>query len=111
MDIETYIKILDEIKDIIPLIQVSGINTDPLTNPDIIEIIKAINERGFICGLHTKGYRMNSQLNEILTANNNNDESFITFSLNASNSKNYIKIHGIEKGRKDPKAGDKSGGD
>lgn len=98
---ETYIKVLDEIEGTAKLVQLSGISTEPTTNPYILEIVKAIKERKFICGLHTKGYRLNSELIEILTDDMHELESYVTVSLDASNSDDYVEIHNLGQGRQD----------
>lgn len=101
--LDSYIKIIDELKhlDPKPLIQFAGINTEPTTHPDFVEIIKAVKESGFICGVHTKGYRLNSKLIDALTNDCNNIESFVTISLDASNSKDYVDVHNIAQKKKD----------
>jgi len=101
--LDYYIQIMDELKhlDPKPLLQFAGINSEPTTHPDFVEIIRAAKERGFICGVHTKGYRLNSKLIDALTNDCNNIESFITLSLDASNTKDYVDVHNIAQKKKD----------
>ena len=98
---ETYIKVFDEINGIVPLIQLSGIKTEPTTHPDIVDIVRGIKEREFICGLHTKGYRLNSELRDVLTDDKHDLETYVNISLDCSNSKDYTEIHDIAKNKKD----------
>lgn len=96
LELEQYKRVLDEIQGYVPLIQISGVATEPLTHPQIIEIIRAAKERGFHCGLHTKGYRLTPELIDLLTDDVLDRESFITISVDAAESKDYIKVHHID---------------
>jgi len=98
---DKYISILDEIMDFVQVVQLSGVSTEPTTHPDIVEIVRAIKERGFICGLHTKGYRMNQKLRDAFNDDKHPVESYVTFSLDASNSRDYIDIHNISEDSSD----------
>jgi len=100
---ETYIKILDELKnsEAKPLIQFAGINSEPTTHPDIVELVSAVKKRGFIFGMHTKGYRMNEDLRDAFTRDYHDVESFVTLSIDASNSRDYVKIHNLNSKQKD----------
>jgi len=101
LELEQYKKVLDEIHGYVPLIEISGVATEPLTHPQIIEIIRAAKEREFHCGLHTKGYRLTPELIDLLTDDVLDREPFITVSVDAAASKDYIKVHDIDTCRTD----------
>ncbi len=101
LELRHYISVLDEIKEQVPLIQISGVKTEPLTNPITSDIIQEIKNRNFGCGLHTKGYRLNSDIIDLLTDDVEDRESFITVSIDANESDEYIKLHDIDTSRKD----------
>ena len=101
LELEQYKRVLDEIQGDVPLIQISGVATEPLTHPQIIEIIRAAKERKFHCGPHTKGYRLTPELIDLLTDDVLDRESFITVSVDAAESEDYIKVHNIDTCRTD----------
>ena len=96
LELEDYNRILDDVRDCVPMIQISGVATEPLTHPNIYDIIQGVKKRGFSFGLHTKGYRLNPELIDLLTTDVPGRESFITVSVDASEAKDYIKVHNID---------------
>lgn len=101
LELRHYVRVLDEINGKVPLIQISGVKTEPLTSPIISEIICEIKKRDFGCGFHTKGYRLDSKIIELLTEDVKDKEAFITFSIDANESNEYINTHDIDLSRKD----------
>jgi len=95
LKLNDYISLLDMLIGKIELIDVSGIASDPTSYSEIDRLIRAIKERGFICGLHTKGYRMSESLIEALIVNLGEPETFINISLDSWNSAQYQALHGI----------------
>lgn len=98
---DAYVKLLDEVAPWRPMIIVAGVSTEPTTHPDITEIVRAARHRGLPCGMYTKGYRMVSTLRDALTSGSVEDESFVTFSLDASDEQTYIDVHDIAGNRTD----------
>ena len=71
-----------------PLIILSGLYSDPLTHPDIKEIIKSLGDYKFRFGIYTNGLLMNSSLIKIIIASANKSispkSSYISINIAAS---------------------------
>ncbi len=92
-------RVLDDLDDIDPLIQMSGVATEPLTHPEAAAMIREIRGRDFRLGLHTKGYRLDEACALALTEGQS--ECFVTVSLDASNNRDYVRLHDIPADRRD----------
>jgi len=97
LTLDEYKLLLDDLlasARVLPFIEMSGIASDPLTYPEITELVRLIKEKGFHFGIHTKGHFLNKELMELLnkepTAGN-----FITISIDSASPEVYNRLHGI----------------
>ena len=91
---EDYAKLIKDLSHKINFLTLSGISSDPLTNPNIHYIVKQIKNNNLRVGIHTKGLLLNYELSELLNINTAYGD-FITFGIDASNSKIYNLLHGL----------------
>jgi len=95
IDIETYYKLVDDVKDKVKTIAFAGINTDPLGNGNFIKVVKKIKDDTKIkIGVHTKGLMLTERVTKELNRNTSYGD-FITFSVDSVNMKNYNSLHGL----------------
>jgi radical SAM protein with 4Fe4S-binding SPASM domain len=99
--LDTYVRMFDDVRDLVSLVQFGGVSTEPTTHPEIAGIVRAAKQAGFICGMHTKGYRLDASLRDVFTRDPHERTSFITFSLDASQAGVYRNIHQIATGQPD----------
>ena len=94
LSIEDYRNILYQIENKTNLIDISGINTDPLSYPYIYDLIKLIKDKRIHFGIHTKGFMLTEELSSLLNSGRTNGD-FITLSIDSVNPDTYNKLHGI----------------
>jgi len=82
-----------------PTVIVSGITTEPLTNPDAAGIIRAIKRRNLTLGVYTKGRRLDQEMCDALVAPGGH--TFVTLSLDGVTREEYISRHGLPEDRRD----------
>jgi len=94
MTIDHYSKLLDDLVDNPPFIELSGIGSDPLSYPDFHKLLKLIKRKGFSFGIHTKGLLLNRELIELLNSEHS-EESYITIGVDSANADTYNRLHGL----------------
>lgn len=90
---EDVARVLDELEGLDPLIEVSGVATEPLTHPEAAGILREIRKRNLRLALHTKGYRLDDACAEALTMGTS--ACFVSLSLDAANASDYVRLHDI----------------
>ena len=98
LTIKDYVNLLTDIEGKTNLIDISGIASDPLSYPDIHELIELIKEKRFNYGIHTKGYLLNNNLSRLLH-NGTTEGNFITLSIDSANPQTYNRLHGIHENK------------
>lgn len=90
---------LDDVAHLDPTIILAGVVTEPLTRSDAPALIRAVRQRNLRLGLYTKGNRLGPEVIEELLPGSS--ECFVTFSVDAVDSKTYSTIHDIPPNRRD----------
>lgn len=94
LNIEQYNNVLEQIAGKTNLIDISGINSDPLSYPHIYKLIELIKNKGIYFGLHTKGFLLTKKLSRLLNYGRTSGD-FITLSIDSVNPDTYNKLHGV----------------
>lgn len=95
LTMDDYRHLLDQVERYRPLVQISGVATEPLTFKHIVELLNDIKSRGLSFGLHTKGYRLDNDIAQCLTDGIDGSESFVTISIDAADASVYKRLHNI----------------
>ena len=96
LTINDYAQLLEDLVGKTDLIEISGIKTDPLTYPDIYELLKLVKEKKFQFGIHTKGFFLNEAISELLNTFPT-EGNYITFGIDASDRDTYNDLHELPK--------------
>jgi radical SAM protein with 4Fe4S-binding SPASM domain len=95
LSIDDYSRLLDDLVEYPPFIEISGIKSDPLSFPELPSLIRLIKERGMNFGIHTKAYFLTDEL--IRELNETPSEgNYITLSVNSPVASIYNDLHGLE---------------
>ncbi|MCW4030153.1 MAG: SPASM domain-containing protein [Candidatus Bathyarchaeota archaeon] len=94
LSIKDYARLLDELLEYPPFIEISGIRSDPLSYSHFAQLIHAIKERKLNFGVHTKAYFLTDEVIQELNATSS-EGSYITISVNSATADIYNNLHGL----------------
>jgi MoaA/NifB/PqqE/SkfB family radical SAM enzyme len=95
LSIGDYSKLLDDLLEYPPFIEISGIRSDPLSYPKFASLIHLIKERKLQFGIHTKAYYLTDEVIRELNATSS-EGSYITISINSPTADVYNTLHGLK---------------
>jgi radical SAM protein with 4Fe4S-binding SPASM domain len=95
LNIGEYSKLLDDLLEYPPFIEISGIRSDPLSYPKFSALIHLVKERNLQFGIHTKAYYLTDEVIKELNATSS-EGSYITISINSPTADIYNILHGLE---------------
>jgi radical SAM protein with 4Fe4S-binding SPASM domain len=94
ISIDDYSRLLDDLMDHPPFIEISGIKSDPLSYPRFNTLLQMIKEKGFRFGIHTKGYFLSSEVVRLLNTEPN-EETFVTIGIDSPSAFTFNALHGL----------------
>ena len=88
LDCQSIFKVLNDVKEINPLILFAGMYSEPLLHPDFVEIMTQVEKYGYRFGIYSNAFLLTDEkINAIIKAaktNRNENPSYISFNITAS---------------------------